>query len=336
MIVANAIYVDGHRAAEPESLRESYEACRERRGIAWIGLLDPTEEEFDSVAGKFDLHPLAVEDAIKAHQRPKLERYGDTLFIVLRTARYIDATETVDFGEIHVFVGDDFVVTVRHGEAPGLGEVRTRLEREPELLRLGPKAILYGIMDRVVDGYVPVVNGLENDIDEIETQVFGGNAGVSRRIYQLSREVIEFQRATRPLSDILATLVAEEAPDEDREVGRYMRDVRDHVLRVTEQIDGFRELLQSILSVNLTLVSLAQNEEVKTMTETSLAQSEEVKKISSWAAILFAPTVIASIYGMNFDQMPELHWFFGYPYALALMLLVSGTLYLIFKRRGWL
>lgn len=336
MIVANAIYVDGHRVVEPESLRDTQEACRERRGVAWIGLFDPTEEEFDSVAGEFDLHPLAVEDAIKAHQRPKLELYGETLFVVLKAARYIDESETVDFGEVHAFVGDDFVVTVRHGEAPGLGEVRTRLEKEPELLRLGPKAILYGVMDRVVDGYGPVVVGLENDIDEIETQVFGGNAGVSRRIYQLSREVIEFQRATRPLADILGTLVAEEEPRGDHELQRYMRDVQDHVLRVIEQIDGFRELLQSILSVNLTLVSLAQNEEVKTMTETSIAQSEEVKKISSWAAILFAPTVIASIYGMNFKRMPELHWFFGYPYALALMLLVSLTLYFIFKRRGWL
>src|SRR5215211_1260800 len=207
MIVANAIYVDGRRAVEPTSLQETYEACREQHGLAWIGLYEPTEEEFSSVAEEFGLHPLAVEDAIKAHHRPKLERYGETLFVVLRPARYIDETETVEFGEIHVFVGRDFVVTVRHGEASALHGVRRRLESEPELLRKGPEAILYAITDRMVDDYGPVVEGLENDIDEIETEVFGGNAGVSRGIYELSRKVIEFQRAARPLTEILGLLV---------------------------------------------------------------------------------------------------------------------------------
>ena len=183
MIVDNAIYVDGHRASEPRSLRETYEALREKRGVAWIGLYRPTEEEFASVAEEFELHELAVEDALEAHQRPKLERYGQTLFVVLRPARYLDDPEEVEFGEIHVFVGEDFVITVRHGEAPALGEVRARLEADPELLVRGPEAILYAIMDRVVDGYAPVVRGLENDIDEIEVEVFSGNPGVSRRTY---------------------------------------------------------------------------------------------------------------------------------------------------------
>ena len=337
VIVDNAIYVEGRRTEEPGSLQETYEAVRQRRGVAWIGLYRPTEEEFASVAGEFGLHPLAVEDAIRAHQRPKIERYGETLFVVLRTARYIDETETVEFGEIHVFVGEDFVVTVRHGETPVLGEVRKRLEADPELLRRGPEAILYAIMDRVVDGYGPVVAGLENDIDEIETEVFSGNPGVSRRIYELSREVIEFQRAIKPLAAILASLISGfEKYDIDPELQRYLRDVQDHVLRVTEQVDGFRDLLQSILNVNLTLVSLAQNEEVKALTEASFEQNEEVKRISAWAAILFAPTLIGTVYGMNFNHMPELHWAFGYPFALLLMVLVSVTLYLIFRRRGWL
>jgi magnesium transporter len=322
MIVDNAIYIDGRRAAEPRSLQETYEACREQRGVAWIGLYKPTEEEFDSVAGEFGLHPLAVEDAIKAHQRPKIERYGQTLFVVLRPARYLDESETVEFGEIHVFVGEDFVVTVRHGEASALAEVRRRLEDEPELLRRGPEAILHAVMDQVVDDYGPVVDGLENDIDEIEAEVFGGNPNVSRRIYELSREVIEFQRATKPLTGILGYLTSEERRDMDPEVRRYLRDVQDHALRVIDQIDSFRELLSDILSVNLTLVSLGQN--------------EEIKKISAWAAILFAPTLIGTVYGMNFDYMPELHWLFGYPFALSLMVLVSVTLYLVFKRRGWL
>ena len=322
MIVDNAIYVDGRRAAELYSLRETSEACRDRQGVAWIGLYRPTEEEFASVAGEFGLHPLAVEDAIKAHQRPKLERYGQTLFVVLRPARYVDETETVEFGEIHIFVGVHFVITVRHAEALALDEVRQRLENDPELLRRGSAAILYGVLDRVVDDYAPVVAGLENDIDEIETEVFGGNPGASRRIYKLSREVIEFQRATQPLAGILKTLTEDETYDVDPEVRRYLRDVQDHVLRVVERVEGFREMLNNILGVNLTLVGLNQN--------------DEVKKISAWAAILFAPTLIAGIYGMNFERMPELGWVFGYPFALALMVLVAVTLYLVFKRRSWL
>jgi magnesium transporter len=333
MIVDNAIYVDGRRVAEPDSLQETHDACRRRRGLAWIGLYEPTEEEFSTVAQEFGLHPLAVEDAVKAHQRPKLERYDGTLFVVLRPARYIDETETVEFGEVHVFVGEDFVVTVRHEEASELGEVRRRLEGDPELLRMGPEAILYAVMDRVVDDYVPVVAGLENDIDEIETEVFSGNAGVSRRIYELSREVIQFQRSTEPLPGILEDLVGATV---NPELQRYLRDVQDHALRITEQVASFRELLKNILSVNLTLVGLQQNEEVKALTRASIAQNDEVKKISAWAAILFAPTLVGTVYGMNFDHMPELHWTFGYPFALLLMLMVSLSLYAVFKRRGWL
>nr|WP_233451778.1 magnesium/cobalt transporter CorA [Rubrobacter xylanophilus] len=317
-----AIYVDGRRAEVPDPVEDTYEACRRRGGMAWIGLYEPDEEEFSSVAGEFGLHPLAVEDAVHAHQRPKLEKYGDTYFVVLKTARYVDETETVEFGEIHVFVGEDFVVTVRHGEASALRGVRERLEGDPELLRRGPASILYAIMDRVVDDYGPVVDGLENDIDEIETEVFGGSPHVSRRIYELSREVVEFHRATRPLAGVLERMLSDGGPPLDVELKRYMRDVHDHALRTNEQIEGFRELISNILNVNLTLVSVEQN--------------DEVKKISAWAAILFAPTVIAGIYGMNFDRMPELHWNFGYPFALALMLCISGVLYALFRRRGWL
>jgi magnesium transporter len=337
MIVDSAIYVDGKRTAEPPSLRETYEACRQRRGLAWIGLYRPTEEEFASVAKEFGLHELAVEDAIKAHQRPKLERYGDTLFVVLRAARYIDESETVEFGEIHVFVGTDFVVTVRHGEAPHLREVRRQMEGQPDLLRRGPAAILYPIMDRVVDDYEPVVAGLQNDIDEIETEVFSGNAGVSRRIYELSREVIEFQRAVQPLPGMLSALIADfEAYGVDPELQRYLRDVQDHAIRVTEQVAGFRELLQNILSVNLAVVGLQQNEEVKALSEAAIEQNDQVKRISAWAAILFAPTLVGTVYGMNFEYMPELSWTLGYLFALMLMLAVSVSLYVVFKRRGWL
>jgi magnesium transporter len=337
MIVSNAVYIDGRKSTEPESLRETYEQIRSHDGLAWIGLYKPTEEEFTSVAEEFGLHELAVEDAIQAHQRPKIERYGNTLFVVLRPARYLDAPEEVEFSEVHIFVGENFVVTVRHGEAPDLNLVRRRMEGESDLLSLGPEAILYAILDRVVDGYAPVVRGLENDIDEIETEVFGGNPGVSRRIYELSREVIEFQRAVKPLTGILAGLTAGfDKYGIDPELQRYLRDVQDHAIQIQEQVVGFRDLLQNILSVNLTLVSLQQNEEVKNLTEASIDQNEEVKKISSWAAILFAPTLVGTVYGMNFDHMPELHWTLGYPVALLLMLMVSVSLYVVFKHRGWL
>src|SRR5882757_8471291 len=208
-VVDSAIYCGGRRVASPDSLADTYGALHKAaHSLAWIGLYRPDHRELASLAQEFDLHELAIEDANEAHQRPKLERYGDTLFVVLKAARYRDATEEVEFGEVHVFVGPDFVVTVRHAEAPNLAAVRRRVERDPELLRQGTEAVLYAIMDKVVDGYAPVVAGLENDIDEIETEVFRGDPTVSRRIYELSREVIEFQRATRPLIGILDSLRA--------------------------------------------------------------------------------------------------------------------------------
>ncbi|MBW9205754.1 magnesium and cobalt transport protein CorA [Mumia sp. zg.B17] len=336
-IVDNAVYVGGARKVEPPTLEDTYELLRDEHGMGWIGLYRPSREEIDSVAAEFSLHELAVEDTIRAHQRPKLERYGDVLFTVLRPARYLDAEERVEFGEVHVFTGADFVVTVRHAEAPNLGHVRSRLEAAPDLLSLGPEAVLYAIFDEVVDEYGPVVDGLENDIDEIEYQVFAGDPAVSRRIYELSREVIEFQRATRPLIGMLDALRSGfEKYEVDEELRRNLRDVEDHVIRVVERVEGFRLLLQNILAVNSTLVGQRQNEEMQRLTEASLLQNEEVKRISSWAAILFAPTLVGTIYGMNFEHMPELGWLFGYPFAIALMALVCATLYVVFKRRGWL
>jgi magnesium transporter len=330
-LVDSAIYVDGGRLRSPETLADTYRMFRDEPGsMAWIGLYRPSEEQLLSLARQFALHELAVEDAIVAHQRPKLERYGDTLFVVLRPARYLDDAEEVDFGELHVFVGRDFVLTVRHSETPDLAVVRRRMESDPGLLARGPEAVLYAILDAVVDGYAPVVAGLQNDIDEIETEVFRGEASVSRRIYELSREVVEFQRAARPLLRILDALVAGfEKHGIDEELRSYLRDVTDHATTVAERVDSFRQMLQDILTVNATLVTQAQNEEMK-------AQNEEVKKISAWAAILFAPTLIGTIYGMNFRRMPELRWYYGYPFALALMAAVCATLYLAFKRRGWL
>ncbi|MEU9241699.1 magnesium and cobalt transport protein CorA [Streptomyces sp. NPDC048385] len=336
--VAAALYRDGVRVSTPSTLAETYRELRETpSGMAWIGLARPTSDELLSLAAEFDLHPLAVEDAMEAHQRPKLERYGDTLFVVLRAARYLDAPEEVDFAELHVFVGPDFVITVRHGAAPDLSAVRHRMEGSPDLLKLGPEAVLYAILDAVVDGYAPVVEGVQNDIDEIETEVFRGDPSVSRRIYELSREMVEFQRATRPLVGMLHGLMAGFTKYEtDEELQRYLRDVADHVTHISERVDGFRQALTEILTVNATLVTQEQNAEMRALAEAGFEQNEEIKKISSWAAILFAPTLVGTIYGMNFSHMPELHWGFGYPFAIGLMGVVCASLYVIFKRRDWL
>lgn len=337
-VVQAALYRDGVRVATPSSLADTFRELREQQdGMAWIGLARPTEAELLSLAAEFDLHELAVEDAMEAHQRPKLERYGETLFVVLRAARYLDAPEEVDFGELHVFVGPDFVITVRHGAAPDLTAVRHRMEESPDLLKLGPEAVLYAILDAVVDGYAPVVAGVQNDIDEIETEVFSGDPEVSRRIYELSREMVEFQRATRPLVAMLHSLMAGFAKYRtDEELQRYLRDVADHVTHTSERVDGFRQALTDILTVNSTLVTQQQNAEMRALAEAGFEQNEEIKKISSWAAILFAPTLVGTIYGMNFDRMPELDWRFGYPFAVGLMGIVCASLYVIFKRRDWL
>ncbi|MER6415070.1 magnesium and cobalt transport protein CorA [Streptomyces humidus] len=337
-VVRAVLYRDGVRVVAPDTLAETYRALREQpAGMAWIGLARPTEDELRSLSAEFDLHPLAVEDAKEAHQRPKLERYGETLFVVLRAARYLDAPEEIDFAELHVFVGPDFVITVRHGAAPDLSAVRRRMEESPELLRLGPEAVLYAILDAVVDDYAPVVSGVQNDIDEIETEVFRGDPEVSRRIYELSREMVEFQRATRPLVGMLHGLMAGFSKyGTDDELQRYLRDVADHVTHTSERVDGFRQALTEILTVNATLVTQQQNAEMRALAEAGFEQNEEVKKISSWAAILFAPTLVGTIYGMNFTHMPELRWVFGYPFAIALMAVVCTGLYFVFKRRDWL
>jgi magnesium transporter len=339
-MVDNAIYVDGRRRAAPESVDRTIAALRGcEKGFCWIGMLRPDPAEIDALAAEFDLHGLAVEDTVNAHQRPKLERYGEVLFVVLRPARYVDHTEVVEIGEVHLFLGPDFVITVRHAEEPDLGAVRRRLEQDPELLRHGPFAVLYAVLDKVVDDYAPVLDGLQDDIDEIEVQVFDGDPTASRRIYQLSREVIEFQRAVEPLQAVFVELrerLAERAGPADLELRRALRDVADHATRALERIEGFRTLLSYILQVNAALVAQRQNEEMARMTQAGYDQNEQVKRISSWAAIIFAPTLIASVYGMNFTRIPELDWVAGYPMALGMMALMAVVLYTVFKRRGWL
>ncbi|MCC9173748.1 magnesium and cobalt transport protein CorA [Arthrobacter sp. zg-Y179] len=329
-LVDNAVYVNGKRHHDPDSLDETFELTRSSGGMAWIGLYRPDEVELLAVAEEFGLNLLIVEDALAGHQRSKLEQYGDQLFLVLRPARYLDDVERVEFGELHLFVGPNFVVTVRHAESPDLARVRKRLEQEPDLLALGPQAVLYAVLDQVVDEYAPVAAGLENDIDEIEDQLFGGDAEVSRRIYELSREVIQFHRAISPLESVVGEL--RQNADQygiPADLHDNLGDVMDHVLRLIDRVNAYRAILDNALTLSSTLAS-------NRLAETSIEQNEQVKRISSWAAILFAPTLVGTIYGMNFEDMPELGWEFGYPLAILAMFGMGFILYVTFKRNKWL
>ena len=319
MIVDSAVYVNGHRHAGDIPLEETYEASRKQGCFAWIGLHEPTEDEFEAVRREFGLHELAVEDAIKAHQRPKLEVYGETLFLVLKTAEY--EADRIRFGEILLFAGEGFIISVRHGDFP-LHEVRTEMERRPDLLAHGPVAAVYAIVDRVVDAYGPVIEELDTDIREVEIEVFSPDrANPAARIYRLNRSVLQLYQAVTPLRPSVDDLARglHLIPDEMRP---YFRDVDDHLLRVTASIREFRELLTQILSANITQASFRQN--------------EDVRKISAWAAIIAVPTLISGIYGMNFEHMPELGWRVGYPLALLLMVGLCLALYGQFRRSGWL
>jgi magnesium transporter len=322
-IVDLAVYRDGKRE-DDVSLDQAFESCRAPGTLVWIGLHEPTDEEFDSVRREFGLHELAVEDAMKGHQRPKLEVYDDDLmFVVLKSARYFEP-DVLEFGEILMFVGDQFIVSVRHGEASPLSDVRKQLETRPDLLRCGPGAVLHAIMDKVVDDYTPVLSNLDVDITELEAEAFGNEPaiGLTERIYRLKRQVINLHRATAPLSEPLGRLSDGRYEQVTEELRPYFRDIYDHLLRAVQTADQYRELLTSILEANLTQVSVRQN--------------EQMRQISAWAAIIAVPTLIAGIYGMNFRNMPELHWRIGYPGAVLLMLLLCGALYGYFRRIDWL
>jgi len=319
VIVDCAVYERGVRMPDPATVREALKtACERPDAFVWLGLHEPTFEEFEEVQEIFDLHPLAVEDAVHAHQRPKVERYGDTLFVVLIPARYVDPEEVVDLGELMLFIGDSFVVTVRHGPSASLAETRRALEADPQRLVTGTTAVLHAVMDRVVDDYHLVAAGLEADIDEIEAAVFSDDRrNHAERIFKLKREVLDFRRAVRPLADPL-----EDFAGEDEALGAYFRDVHDHVLRVSERVDAYEAILTSALNANLAQVGVRQN--------------EDMRKISAWVAILAVPTMVAGIYGMNFEHMPELGWAYGYPLALGVMATACVSLFFFFRKRGWL
>ncbi|MGW4975813.1 magnesium/cobalt transporter CorA [Streptomyces mirabilis] len=330
--VVNCVaYQDGARVPGGRDLVETVERIRKSdEGFVWLGLHEPTDQEFAGIADLFDLHPLAVEDAVEAHQRPKLERYGDTLFAVFKTVCYVEhkeltaTSEVVNTGEIMVFVGSDFVITVRHGRHGSLGPLREELEADARQLAEGPAAVLHAIADHVVDDYVHVTDSVQEDIDQVEADVFAENGARADagRIYQLKRELLELKRAVVPLARPVQELATRPIRVIAPEIQAYFRDVSDHLLRVTEQIAAFDELLNSILQAHLAQVTVAQN--------------EDMRKITAWAAVIAVPTMVCGLYGMNFDHMPELHWRFGYPIVIGVITLACLVLYRGFRRNGWL
>ncbi|MFF4254510.1 magnesium and cobalt transport protein CorA [Streptomyces sp. NPDC001663] len=330
--VVNCVtYREGVRVPGGSDLVDAVERVRKNGdGFVWLGLHEPTDQEFAGIAELFDLHPLAVEDAVEAHQRPKLERYSETLFAVFKTVCYVEheqltaTSEVVNTGEIMVFVGEDFVITVRHGRHGSLGPLREELEADPQQLAKGPAAVLHAIADHVVDDYLNVTDSVQADIDQVEADVFAENGARADpgRIYQMKRELLELKRAVVPLARPVEDLATRPIRVVDPEIQAYFRDVLDHLMRAKEQIASFDELLNSILQAHLAQVTVAQN--------------EDMRKITAWAAVIAVPTMVCGVYGMNFDHMPELHWRFGYPLVIGVISVACLALYRGFRRNGWL
>jgi magnesium transporter len=323
VIVDSAHYLVGRRqhAAKIEPAHAA-EIARCEPGFIWLGMVEPSEEELAAVQGEFGLHELAVEDAQNFHLRPKFETFdGGISFVVLRTARYVDEREEVEFGEVSIFIGPGFVITVRQGVASDLHGARLRLEKRPQLLEEGPASVLWAIADKIVDDYAPVVEGLEKDIEEVEQMVFAGASAPTHRIYLLRREVTDFYRAVHPLLGPAAAIVQGGVLEVSDGLRTYFRDVEDHLKLVNEEIVAQRDLLSTILQANMAVVSVEQN--------------DVVRKISSWAAIITVPTFITSFYGMN-TFVPDLHAHATFAAAVALMLLSAVGLWVLFKRVGWL
>jgi magnesium transporter len=329
-LVDCAVYRDGCRQEGSGSWEDAYNDVTDMQsGFVWIGLHEPAERQLAGIAERFGLHPLAVEDAIVAHQRPKLEQYDQTLFAVVKTIHYDDSSpggtsEVVETGEVMVFLGSNFVITVRHGEHGGLRALRKRLEANPALLINGPSVVLYAVLDEIVDSYLVVTAALQRDIDDVETDVFSGlnRFAETNRMYLLKREVLALRRAAAPLSPPLRALADRPLELVSEEISEYFRDVDDHLDHVVDQVTAFDDLLNNLVSANLARVSVVQN--------------EDMRKISAWVAIAAVPTAVAGIYGMNFEHMPELHWRYGYPLVLSVITAICLVLFRAFKHNGWL
>jgi magnesium transporter len=325
VIVDNALYRKGVRVPVDSEISD-LAAVRDRCGpddFVWVGLHEPERSELDAVAEIFDLHPLAVEDAVKAHQRPKLERYGDSLFLTLKTLWYVDEEDAVETGEINIFVGSDFVVTVRHGQGGSLHRARTALEDRETVLAHGPSAVVYAVCDEVVDAYEAVAESLQEDVDEVEISVFSEErTNDSARIYVLKRELAEVRRAVFPLREPINRFISGAVRGVDAEAAPYFRDVGDHLSRVSEAVDSLDSLLSTAFEAHMAQISIQQN--------------DDMRRISATIGLIAAPALIGTIYGMNFENMPELKWHLGYLFALGLMVLASLTVWILSKRAGWL
>ncbi len=320
-VVACAAYADGKKIGNVD-IEDISEVIRFPGQFIWVGLQDPAPEIMAQIQGEFGLHELAVEDALRAHQRPKAEEYGESLFVVLRTA-WLE-NDKIEFGETHIFIGPQYVVTIRHGRSHSYAEVRTRCEASPHLLRKGPGFVLYAIMDSIIDHYFPTVDQLEEQLEGLEEEIFGDRftSETTGRIYELKRDLVALKRAVSPLVDVCNRLMRFDSKLIPEDTRLYFRDVYDHVVRINETLDTLRELLTSALEANLSLIAVRQN--------------DVMKQLAAWAAILGVPTAIAGIYGMNFDSIPELHWAWGYEFAIAGMATACGVLYWRFKKAGWL
>ena len=325
MIVDNALYRKGVRVPVDCEISD-LAAVRERCGpddFVWVGLHEPDQRELDEVAEIFGLHPLAVEDAVKAHQRPKLERYEDSIFLIVKTLWYVDEEDAVETGEINVFVGSDFVVTVRHGHGGSLHRARTALEDRETVLAHGPSAVVYAVCDEVVDAYEAVAESLQEDVDEVEISVFSEErTNDSARIYVLKRELAEMRRAVFPLREPINRFINGAVRGVDPDAAPYFRDVGDHLARVSEAVDNLDSLLSTAFEAHMAQITIQQN--------------DDMRRISATIGLIAAPALIGTIYGMNFQNMPELEWHLGYLFALGLMVAASLTVWILSKRAGWL
>jgi len=327
VIVDSAVYRDGVRLpvdCHVHDFAALKAAADAEHDFVWVGLFEPSHDELAGVADAFGLHKLAVEDAVVAHQRPKLERYDNSLFLVLKTLWYVDEDDAVETGEINVFIGSDFVVSVRHGHGSSLSDARHALEGQQAVLGHGPSAVVYAVCDAVVDNYIDVIAELQTDVDEVEVSVFSDDRERTTdadRIYVLKRELAEVRRAVLPLRDPMRRFATGSVDLIDSESAPYFRDVNDHVQRVVDEMDSLDGLLSTAFDAHLSRVALQQN--------------DDMRKISAGAALVVVPTLIAGIYGMNFTHMPELDWTLGYPFALLLMAATAAGLWVLFKRSGW-
>jgi magnesium transporter len=326
VIVDSALYRKGVRVpvdCGPTDLHELRSLAKGDGDFVWLGLHEPSEVELEDVAVAFGLHHLAVEDAVNAHQRPKLERYDESLFLVLKTLWYVDAEDAVETGEINMFVGSDFIVTVRHGQGSELHSARLQLESNAQVLTHGPSAVVYAVCDTVVDGYTDVVGSLQTDVDEVEESVFSpARTNDSVRIYTLKREIAEVRRAVLPLREPMRRFALGAVSGVDDAAAPFFRDVADHLARAADDVDTLDNLLSTAFDAHLARISVQQN--------------DDMRKISAWVAMAAVPTMIAGIYGMNFEHMPELGWTYGYPLAVFVMVVICGGLFRLFKKSGWL